>query len=414
MTKQVSLNNYVAHYDKYKAHHRAFFQAVLDRVQELDPKALQPGGDLRDIWVAAVETKAPLIPDPIKPAATGQPGGTQSFWRDMEAMARVAGAKFPALVAAQAALETDWGQHLSGKNNYFGLKGAGTIKETKEFVNGKWITIKDEFKDFSSAQECVQYLVDRWYKDFKGYKGVNNAADRNASARALVKEGYATDPAYAEKLIKLMNENSPVISAPAQQPSVSPAAAVKADITQWKTRVNALNLSQPDASTCQAACIAMAVGDKNIAGIRNKLVATKRPAGDPVVMEQIIKTYKNVKYVYDCNASLEKVCEWLKQGELLITHGWFTDSGHVIILDGLVQNPASKGYSFDVKDPWSEFDGPSWSYKKSVKFFDGFYSEHIIYAACVAGVSRSDAAAIYKSKKLDRKKGGMWVHRILP
>lgn len=416
MANKIALNNYVAHYDESKSHHRAFFQAVLDRVQELDPDALQPGGDLRDIWVAAVETKAPLSQEPVRGGSTGQQGGPRGFWRDMEAMGRLAGAKFPALVAAQAALESGWGKTVSGKNNYFGLKGKGTLKETSEFVNGKWITIKTEFIDFASPQECVNYLVDRWYKDFKQYKGVNRAADRNEAARALVKEGYATDPTYAEKLIRLMNENSPVTSAPAvqvQQSPISPAAVVKTEATQWKTRVQALNLSQPDASTCQAACIAMAVGDKNIAGIRKKLTA-QGVAGDPAVMGRVIRAYKNVKYIYDANASLEKVCEWLKQGELLITHGWFTNSGHVIILDGLVQNPATKGYSFDVKDPWSEFDGHSWSYNKSSKFFDGFYGEHIIYAACVAGSSARDAAAIYKARKLDRKKGGMWVHRFLP
>jgi predicted chitinase len=52
-------NNYLNHIDLTKAHHRAFFQAVLDRLFELDPKALDQGSELRDIWVNAVETKAP-------------------------------------------------------------------------------------------------------------------------------------------------------------------------------------------------------------------------------------------------------------------------------------------------------------------------------------------------------------------
>ena len=156
----------------------------------------------------------------------------------------------------------------------------------------------------------------------------------------------------------------------------------------------------------------MAVGDKNILGIRRKLLATGKAAGDPLAMGQVIRAYKNINYIYDSNASLEKVYGWLKQGELLITHGWFTNSGHVIVLDGLSQNPTSKAYSLDVKDPWSEFDGPSWSHKKPGNFFDGFYNETIIYAACVAGTSASSAAVIYKNQGLDRKRGGMWVHRF--
>ena len=61
--------------------------------------------------------------------------------------------------------------------------------------------IRDEFKDFDSSLECVQYLVDRWYKDYKGYKGVNRAEDRDSAAYLLKEEGYATDPTYPQKLI---------------------------------------------------------------------------------------------------------------------------------------------------------------------------------------------------------------------
>lgn len=416
MGTKIPTNNYVAHFDKNKSHHLAFFQALLDRVNELDPAALQEGGDLRDLWKAAVEPKEPLLRESKQGKANPSEGGSETTWAMIEKLAGDAGAKYPELVAAQWALESGYGKATSGANNFFGLKGSGSNKSTKEFVNGQWITINAEFIDFPDPASCVAYLVDRWYKDFKGYKGVNTATDRNAAAKMLVKEGYATDPSYAEKLIKLMNESSTATKpqpVKVQQSAVSPAAAVKADATQWKTRIKALNLSQPDSSTCQAACIAMAVGDKNINSVRGKLVV-EGVAGDPAVMARVIRTYKNVNYVYDGNGSLNKVCEWLKNGELLITHGWFTGSGHVIILDGLVQNPATGEYSFDVKDPWSEFDGAAWKYNKSSKFFDGLYSEYVIYAACVAGASVRDAASLYKSKRLDRKQGGMWVHRFLP
>ena len=134
-------------------------------------------------------------------------------WFDIANTANRAGARFPELVAAQWALESGWGHYLSGKNNFFGIKGSGTTKLTKEFINGKEITISDEFKDFSSPEECIQYLVDRWYKDFEKYKGVNNANDRNNAAKMLVSQGYATDPRYAEKLIDIMDKNSAPVHA---------------------------------------------------------------------------------------------------------------------------------------------------------------------------------------------------------
>jgi len=58
------------------------------------------------------------------------------------------------------------------------------------------------------------YLVDHWYKDYKQYKGCNNAGTRDDAARWLVKEGYATDPTYAEKLIVLMNQHSGLTPTP--------------------------------------------------------------------------------------------------------------------------------------------------------------------------------------------------------
>lgn len=126
-------------------------------------------------------------------------------WDGVLAAAKTAGAKWPECVAAQWALESSWGNHTSGKNNYFGLKGAGSTVSTQEFINGQWVTIKAGFLDFPDLQTCVCYLVDRWYKDFGRFKGVNRAESRNDCARFLVKEGYATDPDYATKLIQIMD-----------------------------------------------------------------------------------------------------------------------------------------------------------------------------------------------------------------
>jgi flagellum-specific peptidoglycan hydrolase FlgJ len=60
---------------------------------------------------------------------------------------------------------------------------------------------------FLILQTCVSYLVDRWYRDYQRFKGVNRATTAEECARLLVTEGYATDPQYAEKLIRIMKEN---------------------------------------------------------------------------------------------------------------------------------------------------------------------------------------------------------------
>jgi|694.fasta_scaffold27186_24 lysozyme len=196
-----------------------------------------------------------------------------------------------------------------------------------------------------------------------------------------------------------------------QQLQQSAPAPTPAERRQWVTEIKALNLSQPDASTCQAAAIGMGVGDRDVAGIRRKLVA-RGAAGDPDVMAAVIRSY-NRPYILDKNASLAKCYEWLKAGEFLITHGWFTNSGHVICLDGLKATPEPGSYVFDVKDPWSEFNVQTWRYDLGSKFFDGFYSDLLIYATCVASFSAGGAREIYQRGKVDASRGGMWVHRFL-
>jgi len=135
-------------------------------------------------------------------------------WDGVYAAAKQAGAKFPECISAQWALESGWGKHTSGKNNYFGLKGSGTSVNTQEFINGKWITIKAGFLDFPDLETCVTYLVDRWYKDFGRFKGVNRAQSRNECAQLLVKEGFATDPDYSTKLIQILDRqlNTPGVN----------------------------------------------------------------------------------------------------------------------------------------------------------------------------------------------------------
>lgn len=152
-----------------------------------------------------------------------EPKDYANTWEGVHAAAFAAGAKFPELVCAQWVLESARGQHVSGKNNFFGLKGPGSMKTTKEVVNGKTISITAEFLDFRSLGECVQYLVDRWHRDWKEYKGCNNAPSRDEAARWLVKEGYATDPEYANKLIRIMSESSQV-AAKSSTPATSGSA----------------------------------------------------------------------------------------------------------------------------------------------------------------------------------------------
>ena len=124
-------------------------------------------------------------------------------------MAAASGAKFPELVAAQMILESAGGTALSGTNNFFGIKAtaaeSSTAKQTTEFRNGVEGIETANFKNYSSPQESVNDLVSKWYKDYPGYQGVNNANSLEEAAMMLQQQGYATDPKYAQKLIQIAN-----------------------------------------------------------------------------------------------------------------------------------------------------------------------------------------------------------------
>ena len=129
-------------------------------------------------------------------------------WEGVKAAAAAYGARFPEVVAAQWALESGYGAHPSGKWNMFGLKGSGTAKKTREVYDGKDVQVVASFMDFSSLGDAVRYLCERWYKDFKGYRGVNRAATAEECAQLLQAEGYATDPLYSQLLIKILRQQS--------------------------------------------------------------------------------------------------------------------------------------------------------------------------------------------------------------
>ncbi len=113
---------------------------------------------------------------------------------------------------AQAALETGWGSSSIGDaRNLFGIKGtgpAGTINvPTKEFINGRMVTINDNFRKYNSWQESFDDHAELLQNSRYGYALKYNK-DPNRYAHEIHKAGYATDPDYASKLISIMKANN--------------------------------------------------------------------------------------------------------------------------------------------------------------------------------------------------------------
>ena len=120
----------------------------------------------------------------------------------------------PSITIAQACLESNYGQSdLSQKyNNLFGVKGSNpntsAVMTTKEYVKNKWVTVKARFQIYDSYEASIRAHArlfqngTTWNHD--QYKHV--LADYKTQAKALVTDGYATDPDYADKLINLIEQ----------------------------------------------------------------------------------------------------------------------------------------------------------------------------------------------------------------
>lgn len=121
----------------------------------------------------------------------------------------------PSITIAQAILESNWGtSQLSQKyNNLFGVKANGNLANsvylnTQEFVNGKYVTVKARFQVYKSWNDSLtdhaRLLRNGTQWNGNQYSDVINASNYRQGALALQKDGYATDPAYTQKLIYII------------------------------------------------------------------------------------------------------------------------------------------------------------------------------------------------------------------
>ncbi|WP_151733916.1 glycoside hydrolase family 73 protein [Paenibacillus tengchongensis] len=119
------------------------------------------------------------------------------------------------LTIAQAALESNWGNSgLTAKaNNLFGIKGSGPagsiVIRTTEYVGGRPVQVAATFRAYNNWGESVAdhsaVIVGgvSWNRNL--YNKVIGVDGRTA-AREIAAAGYATDPQYANKLIRIMDE----------------------------------------------------------------------------------------------------------------------------------------------------------------------------------------------------------------
>jgi flagellar protein FlgJ len=121
------------------------------------------------------------------------------------------------LIVAQAALESGWGQReiptADGKHSYnlFGIKagsswdGPTTSITTTEYVDGVAKKVQANFRVYGSYLEGIADYV-KMLTTNPRYAQVAAANTPEEAAHALQDAGYATDPAYAQKLVSVIQK----------------------------------------------------------------------------------------------------------------------------------------------------------------------------------------------------------------
>lgn len=116
-------------------------------------------------------------------------------------------------ILAQAALESGWGQKVSqhsdgrSSHNLFGIKadqrwqGEAVTVNTLEYFTERPVRVSAQFRSYDSYAESFNDYVE-FINTNQRYQHVTQ--DPQQYSRALQRAGYATDPAYAEKIENIM------------------------------------------------------------------------------------------------------------------------------------------------------------------------------------------------------------------
>ena len=185
---------------------------------------------------AAAALAAPTAPAGAAGAATGAAAALDSTpltsrqidfirtHRDAARAAELVSGIPAAFTVAQAAHESGWGQREirnadgTSSHNLFGIKAGagwtGPVAEitTTEYVGGEAQKVTAKFRSYASYGESFRDYA-RLMKESPRYAGVvaqaaqapASAASAHGFAQGLQRAGYATDPAYADKLGRLIN-----------------------------------------------------------------------------------------------------------------------------------------------------------------------------------------------------------------
>ncbi|WP_019626452.1 flagellar assembly peptidoglycan hydrolase FlgJ [Thioalkalivibrio sp. ALJT] len=204
-----------------------------DAAPELPPVGPQQPASATEVTNRPEVEQAPT-PTPV----AWPPQDPAEFVQTLEPMARDAAAELgiePGILLAQSALETGWGRHVPTRPdgqpsfNLFGIKadsrwdGASVSVGTLEFRDGVAQREQARFRAYADPAESFADYVE-FIRNNPRYHRALQAGDDAQYIRELQAAGYATDPAYADKVLRVRDQLATHQSDGATQ--VTAAAAV--------------------------------------------------------------------------------------------------------------------------------------------------------------------------------------------
>lgn len=145
----------------------------------------------------------------------------QAFVNKLGNAARTASAAsgIPArFILSHAALESGWGRHEiretdgSSSHNVFGIKagknwtGRTVTAMTTEYVDGVAQKVRAKFRAYDSYEDAMVDYANLLRSNPRYADTMASTHDAVGFATGLQRAGYATDPGYAKKLVKIMNQ----------------------------------------------------------------------------------------------------------------------------------------------------------------------------------------------------------------
>lgn len=131
----------------------------------------------------------------------------------------------PEVLIAQSALETGWGQKLirrpdgSSGNNLFNIKadkrwqGEKAAVNTLEFEQGVAVKQRADFRVYDTLEQSFGDFVEFLKRTERYSEALSQAARPAAFVQGLQNAGYATDPQYADKVMRVMQAVSSELKA---------------------------------------------------------------------------------------------------------------------------------------------------------------------------------------------------------